>query len=100
MTRKRHFANRCAGALLCTCALTLVGCSDESFDVQSQIGPNPNLPEQTQYLFPPMHMAPLPVLFFPVRDYPTGRMRSPFRERRAWFSPTEMISAVSPAGVR
>lgn len=57
MTSKRHFANGCAAALLCTCALTLAGCNDDTFDVQSQIGPNPNLPAQTQYLFPPMHMA-------------------------------------------
>jgi glucose/arabinose dehydrogenase len=31
--------------------------SDESFDVQSQIGPNPVLPEIQQYFFPPMHLA-------------------------------------------
>jgi len=38
-------------------ALLLSGCSDESFDVASQIGPNPKLPEIQQYLFPPMHLA-------------------------------------------
>lgn len=37
--------------------LMLAGCNDESFDVQSQIGPNPNLPEPQQYLLPPMHLA-------------------------------------------
>ena len=37
--------------------LTLAACSDDSFDVQSQIGANPNLPEPQQYLFPPMHLA-------------------------------------------
>jgi glucose/arabinose dehydrogenase len=57
MKSERHFTNRCTAALICTCALTLAGCSDDSFDVQSQIGPNPNLPELQQYLFPPMHMA-------------------------------------------
>jgi glucose/arabinose dehydrogenase len=45
-------------ALLCSCVLTLAACSnDESFDVQSQIGPNPNLPEPQQYLFPQMHLG-------------------------------------------
>ncbi len=31
--------------------------SDESFDVQSQVGPNPVLPEIQQYFFPPMHLS-------------------------------------------
>jgi len=45
-------------ALLLGSALLLVACSDDSsFDVQSQIGPNPNLPAPQQYLFPPMHLA-------------------------------------------
>jgi len=40
------------------CALALAACNDsDSFDVQSQIGPNPNLPPPQQYLFPPMHLA-------------------------------------------
>ena len=39
-------------------ALTLAACNDdEAFDVQSQIGPHPNLPPQNEYLFPPMHLA-------------------------------------------
>jgi glucose/arabinose dehydrogenase len=37
--------------------LALAGCSDDTFDPQSQIGPNPNLPAPRQYLFPPMHLA-------------------------------------------
>jgi len=37
--------------------LGLAACSDDSFDPQSQIGPNPTLPEPQQYLFPPMHLA-------------------------------------------
>jgi glucose/arabinose dehydrogenase len=37
--------------------LGLAACSDDSFDAQSQIGPNPSLPEPQQYLFPPMHLA-------------------------------------------
>ncbi|MBV8840791.1 MAG: sorbosone dehydrogenase family protein, partial [Alphaproteobacteria bacterium] len=45
-------------ALAATLALALSACSDDSsFDVQSQIGPNPNLPEPKQYLFPPMNLA-------------------------------------------
>src|SRR3954452_10150887 len=45
--------------LLCACALMLAACSDgsNSFDPQTQVGPNPNLPEPQQYLFPPMHLA-------------------------------------------
>lgn len=32
-------------------------CSDDNFDPQTQIGADPELPEQQQYLFPPMHIA-------------------------------------------
>jgi len=32
-------------------------CSDDDFDPQTQIGADPVLPEQQQYLFPPMHIA-------------------------------------------
>ena len=32
-------------------------CSDDDFDPQTQIGADPKLPEQQQYLFPPMHIA-------------------------------------------
>ena len=38
-------------------ALGLAGCSDQGGDPKAQIGPHPNLPEQTQYLLPPMHLA-------------------------------------------
>ena len=44
-------------AFVLSSALGLAGCTEESFDTQSQIGSNPNLPEQHQYLFPPMHLA-------------------------------------------
>jgi glucose/arabinose dehydrogenase len=38
--------------------LALAACGDDnSFDPQSQVGSNPNLPAQNQYLFPPMHLA-------------------------------------------
>jgi glucose/arabinose dehydrogenase len=38
--------------------LALAACDDgSSFDKQSQVGPDPQLPEQNQYLFPPMHLA-------------------------------------------
>jgi glucose/arabinose dehydrogenase len=39
------------GALLCLC-----GC-DDGGDPKAQIGANPDLPEPTQYLLPPMHIA-------------------------------------------
>ena len=38
-------------------ALGLSGCNDQGGDPKAQIGPHPNLPEQTQYLIPPMHIA-------------------------------------------
>ncbi len=37
--------------------LALTGAGEDTFDKQSQIGPNPVLPEPQQYLFPPMHLA-------------------------------------------
>src|ERR1700738_3194189 len=46
-------------ALACATALTLAACSEEPFDTASQVGPNPNLPLLQQYLFPPMHLAPV-----------------------------------------
>ena len=35
----------------------LAATAEEAFDIQSQIGPNPVLPDIQQYLFPPMHLA-------------------------------------------
>jgi glucose/arabinose dehydrogenase len=38
--------------------LALAACDDtQGGDPQKQVGPNPQLPEQSQYLFPPMHLA-------------------------------------------
>jgi glucose/arabinose dehydrogenase len=48
---------RAALLTVCAAALALSGCNEESFDPETQIGPNPNLPEPQQYLFPPMHLA-------------------------------------------
>ena len=44
-------------ALASASLLALAGCSDDAFDPQTQIGPNPTLPAPRQYLFPPMHLA-------------------------------------------
>jgi glucose/arabinose dehydrogenase len=44
-------------ALASASLLALAACDDNSFDPQTQIGPNPKLPEPQQYLFPPMHLA-------------------------------------------
>ena len=45
-------------ALCAASVLTpLAASSDEPFDIQSQVGPNPVLPDIQQYLFPPMHLA-------------------------------------------
>jgi len=46
-----------AAALLASGALLLAGCSGDEPDPSSEIGPNPKLPEQSQYLIPPMHVA-------------------------------------------
>ena len=44
-------------ALVASSALTLAAYANEPFDIQSQIGPNPVLPDIQQYLFPPMHLS-------------------------------------------
>jgi glucose/arabinose dehydrogenase len=50
--------SRLSGLLLSSAmALCLGGCNDQGGDPKAQIGPHPNLPEQTQYLIPPMHIA-------------------------------------------
>ncbi len=46
-----------SAALVAAPALMLAAYADEPFNVQSQIGPNPVLPEIKQYLFPPMHLS-------------------------------------------
>ena len=40
------------GSLLC-----LAGCNDGSGDPKAQLGSNPALPDQHEYLLPPMHIA-------------------------------------------
>ena len=40
------------GSLLC-----LAGCNDGSGDPKAQLGSNPVLPDQHEYLLPPMHIA-------------------------------------------
>ena len=42
-----------AGAAL----VTLTGAAPDDFDIKTQIGPHPVLPEPQQYLMPPMHLA-------------------------------------------
>jgi glucose/arabinose dehydrogenase len=44
-------------ALVAASGLTLAAYADEPFDVQSQIGPNPVLPDIQQYFFPQMHLS-------------------------------------------
>ncbi|HXL65099.1 MAG TPA: sorbosone dehydrogenase family protein, partial [Xanthobacteraceae bacterium] len=44
-------------ALFGAAAWALAGCDDAPFDITSQIGLNPNLPEIRQYLLPPTHIA-------------------------------------------
>ncbi|WP_222247890.1 PQQ-dependent sugar dehydrogenase [Rhizobium leguminosarum] len=46
-----------AFSLLCGCSLGLTACSEDEADPSSEIGANPKLPAQSQYLLPPMHIA-------------------------------------------
>jgi len=39
--------------------LALTAAAPDNFDTNTQIGPNPVLPPLQQYLFPPMHLAPV-----------------------------------------
>ena len=59
MNRSLAFSyfNALALILLCSSGALLAGCSDNEPDPTSEIGPNPKLPEQAQYLIPPMHVA-------------------------------------------
>src|SRR3984957_13920014 len=44
-------------AISASLALTLAAYAEEPFDIQTQIGPDPVLPDIQQYLFPPMHLS-------------------------------------------
>lgn len=55
MTKRFTLARR--AALACGSALALMAAAPDDFDVKTQIGPNPVLPEPQQYLVPPMHLA-------------------------------------------
>ncbi|WP_184400685.1 sorbosone dehydrogenase family protein [Rhizobium sp. BK650] len=43
--------------LICGSGALLAACSENEPDPAGEIGPNPKLPEQSQYLIPPMHTA-------------------------------------------
>jgi glucose/arabinose dehydrogenase len=43
--------------LFASTALLVSACSDNEPDPNAEIGPNPKLPDQSQYLIPPMHIA-------------------------------------------
>lgn len=53
----RAFGRRAGLVILPLLMLTACQDSGANFDIKSQIGPNPNLPEPNQYLFPPMKLA-------------------------------------------
>jgi glucose/arabinose dehydrogenase len=50
--------------------LGLTGAGPDTFDVRTQIGPNPVLPEPQQFLLPPMHLAP--VVGWKANETPTA----------------------------
>jgi glucose/arabinose dehydrogenase len=52
------FRDRKRGVAVCLVgALCLAGCNESAPDPKTQIGANPDLPAQQQYLVPPMHVA-------------------------------------------
>ncbi len=53
-TSTKALVTAATALLLCSVAAPL---SAEEFDISTQIGPNPVLPEPQQYLFPPMKLA-------------------------------------------
>ncbi len=50
---------RIAIALALVAGAALAGCDRADAPTSSQVGPNPPLPEQTQYLVPPIKIAPV-----------------------------------------
>lgn len=51
-------AVRWIGGALALCGTTVaLAASNDPFDISTQIGSNPKLPESNQYLLPPMHLA-------------------------------------------
>lgn len=56
-SRDRRRAPRLALICLAIATLGLAGCNEDSFDIKTQIGANPVLPNPQQYLLPPMKIA-------------------------------------------
>src|SRR4051812_28742754 len=59
MTSNMTIRRSLALALACTSMLSLAGCGGSDPDPSNEYGANPTLPEQSQYLVPPMHVAPV-----------------------------------------
>ncbi|WP_025662095.1 sorbosone dehydrogenase family protein [Rhizobium sp. IBUN] len=57
MNSLRLIGNHVAIGLALLCGFTLTACSDNEPDPGSEIGANPKLPGQSQFLIPPMHVA-------------------------------------------
>ena len=53
----KPYSRRLRLTLLGAVAVLLASCQDENFDKQSQVGPDPVLPDPQQYLLPPMRIA-------------------------------------------
>jgi glucose/arabinose dehydrogenase len=56
-SRGRRRVLRLALMCLAIATLGLAGCNEDSFDIKTQIGANPVLPDPQQYLLPPMKIA-------------------------------------------
>nr|WP_202327401.1 sorbosone dehydrogenase family protein [Mesorhizobium sp. 113-3-9] len=54
---RRNFQRVASLGVLCGSLLVLPACSDNEPDPGDQVGANPTLPEPSQYLVPPMHIA-------------------------------------------
>ena len=89
--------------LLPLLALPVAACSASGGDTSRQLGPNPQLPAQNQYLLPPMHIAtpaawngatPTAPAGFKVQSFATG-----FKNVRELYTlPNGDILAVEPKG--
>lgn len=57
MVVRQRFRLSVMATLFASTALLVSACSDNEPDPNAEIGPNPKLPDQSQYLIPPMHIA-------------------------------------------
>jgi glucose/arabinose dehydrogenase len=94
---------RIATSLALCGALTLAACGSDAPPADTQIGPNPTLPAQNQYLLPPMHVAKPVPWGLTVPTVPKGLKVAAFASgfknvRSLYILPNGDILAVEPKG--